>query len=130
MIHSYYLLGACLLSAFLMYQGYWKTSAKYRDYMLVIMMVLGIAAVQHLWYTERTQFRSEIREQSLSLTKPNELVAAYTDYSPAWLYYTLRAGWILEPNLYEGPKSCPKGVSYALIEDSKNKFQMIKCEQE
>lgn len=127
-VHKYYLLGAAVLGFYIMYRGYWKTSPRYRNALLALMAVAGIVSVQHLWLTASTKANREIREMSLATTAPTDKVAAFLGPSPAWLYFTLRTGWVLSPETYVGPKSCPAGANFALIRNQ-DQYQFIPCEK-
>ena len=113
-IHSYYLFAGALISFYLMYEGYFLSSQKWRDWVIALMLILALAAIQHQWAPKRNNLGIELREKVWAVTRATDHVVIYMGPSPEWMYHALRAGWSLAPELYKGPEMCPEKVQFSV----------------
>ena len=127
-IHGYYLLAAAMVSFYLMGCGYDRWRSEWREPVLALMAILGIAAVQHHWNPAKTDENVRLRGESLRLTTEGDSIAVYGPDSPSSFYLALRPGWAFPSDRFRGFNACLAGIKAQVVWDlTEDRFEMRSC---
>ncbi|MBX2989429.1 MAG: hypothetical protein KF802_16190 [Bdellovibrionaceae bacterium] len=130
MIHGYYLLVPAMMSFYFMCLGYLRSSEKWREPVLALMALLGLAAVAHHWNPEKNAMGVRLRAEIAAVTRPGELIALYGSTAPTQFYNALRPGWSFAAvEEFQGETRCPPDVKAAVIlRNDETDFKIELCQ--